>query len=197
MNVLFFSDIHNNEKLLDEIIKKSKNVDLLVCLGDLSDIGKNYDNLLEKLNNTKKITLIIAGNNEKPNLMKEAIEKYENIISIENETYTDVISFLGIGGSTITPFNTPYEMSEDEYEKKLSKFKYADVLVSHCPPKNTKLDKISVGIHIGSNSVRKWIELNQPKYCACGHVHERAGVKEKIGKTLCFNPGPKGMIIKL
>ena len=197
MNVLFFSDIHNNIKWLNEIIEKSKNVDLIVCLGDLSDMGKNYDLFLEKLNNIKKKILIISGNNETPNMMHESIEKYENIISIEEKKYIDVTSFLGIGGSTISPFNTPYELSEEEYEKKLLKFKYVDVLVTHCPPKNTKLDKIKSGLHIGSTSIRKWIELNQPKYCACGHVHERIGIKEKIGRTLCFNPGHKGMIIKL
>ncbi|MEM2929882.1 MAG: hypothetical protein QW797_03360 [Thermoproteota archaeon] len=54
-----------------------------------------------------------------------------------------------------------------------------------------------MGEHIGSVEVRRFIEEESPALCLCGHVHERAGLSEKIGRTLVINPGPRGMITEL
>jgi Icc-related predicted phosphoesterase len=45
-----------------------------------------------------------------------------------------------------------------------------------------------VFVHVGSESVRRIIEKNQPLIGLHGHIHESKGV-EKLGRTLCFNPG--------
>jgi len=198
MKVLFFSDIHGKKELMEKIIKKSKQADLLVCCGDLSNMGKNFDEMLEMLDSTNKKVLIIPGNNETPDFVVEGTEEYENIICIEEEIYQDLdIKFLGIGGGTISPFNTVYELSEEEFKEKLDNFSGINILVSHTPPKNTILDKTSSGLHIGSDSVRQWIEENEPKYCCCGHVHECAGKETMVNSTLCFNPGYEGRLIEL
>ncbi|MDD2678442.1 MAG: YfcE family phosphodiesterase, partial [Candidatus Nanoarchaeia archaeon] len=107
------------------------------------------------------------------------------------------IKFLGIGGGTISPFKTLYELSEDEFKKKLEKFKGIDCLISHTPPKNTSLDAVKKGIHIGSGEIYKWIMDNSPRICCCGHVHENEGKDEIVGKTFCFNPGKKGLIMEI
>jgi Icc-related predicted phosphoesterase len=52
-------------------------------------------------------------------------------------------------------------------------------------------------MHIGSFSIGQWVSNYQPKLHCCGHVHEAAGKETKIGKTLCFNPGPKGRMIEI
>lgn len=198
MKVLFFTDVHGSMKSVKEVVKKSEKVDLITCCGDLSRMGSGYDELINELSKTKKIILIIPGNNETPSFVKEAIKDYDNIHCVHEEIYQDKgIKFLGLGGSTATPFNTPYELTETEYDNKLKKFSKVNILISHCPPKNTKLDKTSKGMNVGSFSIRKWIEKNQPDFCACGHVHENQGKEEKIGKTLCFNPGKTGRIIKI
>jgi hypothetical protein len=199
MKVLFFTDLHADKIALKELIKKSKEADLIVCAGDLSVLGKGFGEMLEDLDNIGKKILIIPGNNETPNFLEEGIDDYNNFINIHDSVYQDLnIKFLGIGGGTISPFNTPYEMSEGEFNKILSK--HSDditVLVSHTPPKNTILDKTKTGLNIGSTSVLSWIKKNQPKICCCGHLHENSGKELMIGNTLCFNPGKKGRIIKL
>ncbi|MEM2517675.1 MAG: phosphoesterase, partial [Candidatus Bathyarchaeia archaeon] len=69
----------------------------------------------------------------------------------------------------------------------------------HCPPINTLLDiapkldkdlKVSLRetIAAGSAAVRKAIEKYQPLLGLHGHIHESRGI-EKIGRTLCINPG--------
>ncbi|MDD4353763.1 MAG: YfcE family phosphodiesterase, partial [Candidatus Nanoarchaeia archaeon] len=102
-----------------------------------------------------------------------------------------------LGGGTLSPFNTVYELSEDEFKKKLKKVSKIDCLISHSPPKNTPLDVIPNGMHIGSSEIFKWVMDNNPRICCCGHVHETAGKDENLGKTYCFNPGPKGVILEI
>lgn len=199
MKALFFSDIHGDFNALKKIIKKSEKADIVICAGDLSKMGQNLQQLIDELGKiNNKIILIIPGNNETPRMINESIDDYENIIMVHEENYQDKnIKFFGIGGGTISPFNTSYELSEDEIKKKLSKAKEVDCLISHSPPKGSLLAKIESGLDIGSQEVYKWIMKNNPRVCCCAHVHENEGKEDTIGKTYCFNPGPNGMIIDL
>jgi hypothetical protein len=199
MKVLFFSDIHGDLNALKKIIKKSGKAELVICAGDLSNMGENLQSLIDELSGIEnKKVLIIPGNNETPEMILESIDDYKNIISINEEIYQDKnITFFGVGGGTISPFNTVYELSEDEFKRKLKNLKKIDCLISHCPPKNTLLDAVFGGLHVGSSEIFKWIMDNQPRICCCGHIHENAGKEEKLGSTLCFNPGPRGIILEL
>ena len=103
------------------------------------------------------------------------------------------MKFLGFGGAA-TPFNTIFEPSEDDIKKSLDRMskevkKQNFVLVVHNPPKNTKLDLISNGDHVGSDSIRKFIEEKQPLVSISAHIHESTGI-DKIGNTIVFYPGP-------
>ncbi|MBN1923660.1 MAG: metallophosphoesterase family protein [Nanoarchaeota archaeon] len=198
MKVLFFTDVHGDVKTAKKLVEKSRKADLAVCAGDLSRLGEGFGEVISELKKMKKL-LLIPGNNETPEFVNEATEEYDNILIIEDDVYQDLeIRFLGIGGGSISPFNTPYELTDEEFRNKLDK--YGDnitVLVSHTPPKNTKLDKTRNGLHIGSFAIGEWIKKNQPRLCCCGHVHECQGQEEMIGNTLCFNPGPEGVIKEL
>ena len=37
----------------------------------------------------------------------------------------------------------------------------------------------------------------QPDYVLCGHLHDNAGKKDKIGKSLVINPGWEGMMLEI
>jgi Icc-related predicted phosphoesterase len=71
------------------------------------------------------------------------------------------------------------------------------IFVSHCPPLNTPLDVIASGAHVGSLSIRRFIEQWSAKGLLLaslhGHVHEspkRTGeMATHINTTLCINPG--------
>lgn len=67
------------------------------------------------------------------------------------------------------------------------------IYVTHAPPYATKLDVLYSGRHIGSRSVRKFIEQHGPPLTLHGHIHESYRMTEKIrdrvGDTLCINPG--------
>jgi Icc-related predicted phosphoesterase len=71
------------------------------------------------------------------------------------------------------------------------------IFVSHSPPFNTPLDVIYNGNHVGSMSIRKFIDKWSKKGLLIaafhGHIHEspdRSGsIQTTIGSALCFNPG--------
>ncbi|MEK6571374.1 MAG: metallophosphoesterase [Bacteroidota bacterium] len=62
------------------------------------------------------------------------------------------------------------------------------VFVPHTPPLNTKVDKIFLGRHVGSTSVREFIEREQPDVVICGHIHEARG-QDTIGRSKIVNCG--------
>ena len=62
------------------------------------------------------------------------------------------------------------------------------ILITHNPPKDTKTDMISGGIHVGSEKVRAWIEEHKPFFVVTGHIHESFGI-DYIGETPVINPG--------
>ena len=67
------------------------------------------------------------------------------------------------------------------------------IFVSHSPPHGTSLDLIGQESHVGSQSIREFLERNSPRLSLHGHIHESPYVskryKEKLGGTLCVNPG--------
>lgn len=199
MRVFACSDIHLRLSLLDEALKNSRSADLAVCLGDLTVYGKGLEAALEKLRALNTNVFVIPGNNEAPGELGEKASQRGIVFLHGEKKFFKGLVFAGVGGSLPTPFNTPFEMGEDEFKRLLSGFRGIGslVLLSHTPPFNTSLDLTSTGEHIGSVELRRFIEEESPLACLCGHVHEAAGVSERIGETLVLNPGPRGMMIEL
>jgi Icc-related predicted phosphoesterase len=67
------------------------------------------------------------------------------------------------------------------------------IYVMHSPPWGTHLDGIQGGHHVGSRAIRNFIASGQPLLSLHGHIHEgprlSGDYKDRIGKTLCVNPG--------
>ena len=108
----------------------------------------------------------------------------------------------GLGGSLPCPGRTPNEYSEAEgaaYLREIRAFCGGDgarlILVSHQPPFDTAADLLPSGRHVGSHTLRAFIDEVQPAYCLTGHIHEAAS-RTQVGRTVVLNPGPfsKGKI---
>jgi len=102
--------------------------------------------------------------------------------------------FMGLGGAAASLFRAPFELDEAEADQILAGTVGASssqfsVLVSHCPPKDTKVDLAAGRWHVGSEAVRRFIEENRPTLVICGHIHEAQGI-DAIGKTSIVNVGP-------
>ncbi|MBI3698495.1 MAG: metallophosphoesterase, partial [Acidobacteria bacterium] len=103
------------------------------------------------------------------------------------------------GYSNPTPFNTPGEYSEAELARRLEKFGGLAplVLVCHCPPVATNLDRIGPNRHGGSSAVKTFLDRHPPEYFFCGHIHECGGVETRLGQTVAVNLGKKGYLLEL
>ncbi|MBS7656477.1 MAG: metallophosphoesterase [Candidatus Bathyarchaeia archaeon] len=197
MKVLVGTDFHGKQSVFEAFMEKAEEnkADVMVVCGDITHFGSLQEarRLLSLLTDTRIPVLFVPGNCDPPSLVGVDIEGV-TCIHGKNVTYDDV-TFLGVGASPPTPFSTPFEMTEDKIMEALNQasnnlpLSRWVVLISHSPPNGTLLDKTSFGHHVGSLSVRKYIEENQPSMVFCGHIHEAKG-KEKIGKTLVVNPGP-------
>ena len=188
MKILCISDLHGSSNVCDKI----GDVDVLVVTGDITHFAgrERAIEVLEGLKCTKKM-LAVQGNCDNFDVNEALVELGCGLHS--RGEIIDGIGFFGLGGSDPTPFNTPQEYEEDVlwdfliegYEKiKDTKIK---VLVSHTPPKDTKVDLAGSG-HVGSVKVREFVEKYQPDLVLCGHIHEAKG-SDKIGKTVIVNPG--------
>jgi Icc-related predicted phosphoesterase len=194
MRILVISDIHRRKNAVlksAEIASRAK-IDLILVLGDIShnDLEEAIS-LLEILAKIKKV-LFIPGNMDSKKLLSWTEKNIVNI-HCKVETIQKNLRILGLGGSSITPFNTSIEFNEEEMSACLNESsKYLKdekfIFASHCPPKNTKIDKTHFGLHGGSTSVYKFIEQKTPIINICGHIHEAYGI-DYIGDTIVVNSG--------
>jgi hypothetical protein len=106
---------------------------------------------------------------------------------------------IGLGYSNPTPFDTPGEYSEEELATRLHAFDGVKpmIAVCHAPPWGTALDRITNLKHVGSRSMREFIEREQPRFFFCGHIHEAAGAQDTLGITSAMNVGKKGYLLDL
>ncbi len=69
------------------------------------------------------------------------------------------------------------------------------IFVCHAPPFSKYLDAERPDIHVGSKSVTDFIKKTKPVLSLHGHIHfspkNSGAYKEKIGDTLCVQPGQK------
>lgn len=67
------------------------------------------------------------------------------------------------------------------------------ILVTHCPPADTRCDVLYDGRHAGSKAIRQWIEWCQPMLTLHGHIHESPTMSgsfaDRINSTWVVNPG--------
>lgn len=196
MKIINIVDIHGNIKPIDSIGDALASADLVIIAGDLTNFGGAEDarEVLEAVGKYNKNILAVTGNCDKKEVDEYLFAKDMNLHG--KTVDMDGISITGAGGSLPCPSPTPNVYTEEEYGE-IFEGANADadggpgILVSHQPPFDTLNDKISNGTHVGSKTVREYIERYQPLVCFTGHIHEAPGI-DTIGRTKIVNPGPLG-----
>jgi len=192
--IIGLTDVHGSIASIERMHDIINEADIVLFVGDITNFGREKETarVVSPVMEKAKKVLAVSGNCD----YKE-VDNYLDTCGINlhgiGET-VDGIGFVGLGGSLITPFNTPNELTEDEIEDFLNQGHGqipADipmVLVSHQPPFKTNCDRLSSGDHVGSEKVRRFIEKNHPLICFTGHIHESTGM-DQIGDTYVINPG--------
>jgi len=201
VRMLAFTDFHGKDEAFvraKELIRNHKWNCVLVA-GDI----ENYDGELAKRRLSELAEpgiplFFVPGNMDSADL-----SSWPGINSVHalhgKSAKTDDIYLVGLGGSPLGPFSTPFQIPEETAVQLMDEAmvgfeKGSLVLVSHCPPKNTKLDLVPSGEHAGSVAVRDFIEKYKPALVISGHIHEAKGT-DSMGETMLVNTGNYAEII--
>ena len=195
MKILVFSDIHGDHRALERLM--AMEADYYFAAGDLCSWGRGLDRCGEIMQRRGERVYVLPGNHESADLTSALSAKF-GLRNFHERSFQEAgFHIAGLGYSTPTPFNTPGEYTEEEMAQHLATFAALKplILICHCPPYRTALDRVREGVHAGSRAVRQFIEEHQPEFFFCGHIHEAAGVTAQIGATRGVNAGPKGYLL--
>jgi Icc-related predicted phosphoesterase len=197
MRLVVFTDIHGNLSRVQEILMAEHPCDALIVGGDLTTMGtpEEAERALRALGHPARPVLAVAGNMDPP-AIDEAFRRLG--VSLDGcGIIMGGVGLFGVSAAPVSPLRTPNEISEAEITRRAERG-WNDVatarwkiFVPHAPPKDTSLDRLPGGRHVGSTAVRTFIERFQPDLVLCGHIHEARGT-ERLGKTLMVNCGPAG-----
>ena len=184
---LVLSDVHGREWVAERAreIMEEKDLDEVVLLGDITHFGPPHfaGSFIRALG---RRCYAIPGNCDPPGTLafieRNAISLHGRKVEVDGRTW------VGLGGSNPTIFNTPFELTEEEIACDLAPLMEPGmVLVLHCPPHGT-FDGTFSGRHVGSTAIRDLIEKVRPSVVLSGHIHEDRGVVRKDG-VWYMNPG--------
>ncbi|RKX73098.1 MAG: hypothetical protein DRP87_19490, partial [Spirochaetes bacterium] len=193
MKLFAITDIHGNPRYLRDVEAEVKTSDLVIIAGDITNFGsrKAAAEIIDTILSLNANIVAVAGNCDEPDVADFLREKEIDLhgkIRLKNG-----ISFSGVGGSLPAPVYTPNTLSDEEIEDILKNAMEKNpnnplILVTHNPPYRTKVDRVMGVRHVGSKSIRKFIEERKPLLCISGHIHESVGI-DRLEDTLLVNPG--------
>jgi Icc-related predicted phosphoesterase len=196
LKILAFTDFHGNQAAYQAAkgLIANEKPDFVIVAGDII----NYDvdqarKFLADLASAGRPVYFVPGNMDSAEL--GAWSGAKNVYGLHGRCESlEGVSLIGLGGSPHGPFSTVFEYSEGDaarlLETAVRDYRGGHlILVSHCPAHNTRLDQVASGEHVGSMSVRRFVEKTQPVLVVSGHVHEAQGT-DAIGSTTLVNTGP-------
>lgn len=197
MKLLVFSDIHSDLKALDRLL--ATEADYYFAAGDLCNWGRALDATGEVMKSRADQVYILPGNHESADQISAFCARFGFHDFHGQRMEIGRYHVGGLGYSSPTPFNTPGEYSEEQMAARLARFDGLKplVMICHCPPYGSTLDRVREDTHAGSRAVRDFVAREQPEYLFCGHIHEAAGSSEAMGKTTVVNAGKKGYLLQL
>ena len=195
MVIITLADIHAHTIAISALGKQLRSADLVLLSGDITHFGHKREMaaMIGLIRSFNPSLFAVSGNCDYPDAGEFLTEENICLNGLSREFQGH--AFFGLSGSLPCPGKTPDEYTEEEFEIFLRDLPIdpglPGIMVSHQPPYGTINDQVSPGVHVGSKSIRKFIEEQQPLVCFTGHIHEGTGI-DHIGKTAVVNPGPAG-----
>ena len=199
VRLLLFSDLHRNLEAAANLVRMSRDVDVVLGAGDFGTMRQGVEEVIGALSAIDRPAVLVAGNSESPEELAAACQAWPSANVLHGSgAQIAGIGFWGVGGAIpVTPFGSwSYDFTEEQAANLLSTCPDRCVLVSHSPPYGA-VDLNSSGRRVGSESIRRAVEEKTPLLCVCGHIHECGGKTENIGATPVVNAGPEGIVWEL
>ena len=126
------------------------------------EVNKQYEQIFDAMPTP---TYITYGNVDRPefwpNFKKEGMTVLDGqVVEIGG------LKFGFVGGGLKTPYRTPYEITDEEFQKNVDALGPVDVLCSHIPPliADITFDVVARRFERGSLALLEYIKKYQPKY---------------------------------
>jgi Icc-related predicted phosphoesterase len=193
VRILAFSDLHRNLGQAAQLVAMSAQADVVVGAGDFASIHEGLGETIEALAPISAPTLLVPGNNETEDALREAASGWSAATVLHGEgTEIEGVEFFGLGaGIPVTPWDWSFDLDEEAAGERLAPCPQGAVLVLHSPPRG-HCDTNGSGDHFGSEALMRAIEEKRPRLAMCGHIHESWGCESRIGETPLHNLGPQG-----
>jgi Icc-related predicted phosphoesterase len=195
MNIVAITDLHGRVGYLEQMGKALSEADLVILSGDITHFGKDREAkaVIDAVLRFNGKVYAVPGNCDYPGVLtcleNERMSLHRRVVMVEGHV------IAGVGGSLPCPGMTPNEFGEEEFEGFLGELEKVIprgkplVFVSHQPPRDTVCDLAGGKKHVGSVSIRAFIEKTRPLVCFSGHIHEGVGIGS-VGASRVVNPGP-------
>lgn len=195
MKLLALTDIHGAYDTAEAILSRESSCHGVIIGGDLTTNGtpEEAEAALRRFAQYGIPLYTVAGNMD-PASLEDAFARASTLINGRGVLLDD-LGLFGVSGSPVTPMRTPYEISEDEIALRAHagwkdvQAARRTIFVPHAPPRDTAVDVIRSGQHVGSTAVRRFIDQHHPQAVVCGHIHEARGI-DHLGTTIVVNCGP-------
>jgi len=197
--IMAVGDFHGDQLFAKQLAKKAieENVEIIILAGDITLANLDIKNLIGPFAKKEKRILLIPGNHETPEtteFLSRMYAPYTHHLH-GNHFQKNNIGFFGAGTANMGPGQIPDSMIFELLEKSHEKIKDLDhkIMVTHIHPKDSKSELTGFR---GSPAVKEAILKFKPKIAICSHIHEAAGLEEKIGETLVINVSKKEFIFE-
>jgi uncharacterized protein len=199
MKLCLISDIHGDLTYLQACAGVMQDADAVLLCGDITHFGGRREaaSILDEVSIYSDSIFGVIGNCDTREVAEELTARGINLHA-SGRVFAGV-PFFGMEGSLSGPASTPTTYSEHQLESFLRSGRKTvenlggavsnSILVCHTPPHGGATDRVMQIKHIGSTSLRRFIESEKPAACFCGHAHEARAV-DTIGATRVINPGP-------
>jgi uncharacterized protein len=198
VKILAFSDLHCDLQQGARLVEMAAGADVVIGAGDFASVHDGLEETIGVLASIKTPTVLVPGNNETVDALREAADGWSAATVLHGEgTTIDGTEFYGLGaGIPVTPWDWSFDLDDDAATEMLAGCPEEAVLVLHSPPKD-HCASAGGGGNFGSPALLRAIEDKRPRLAVCGHIHESWGCESQVGPTPIRNLGPKGTWIEV
>jgi len=199
IKILAVGDIHGDTGLVKKLAEKAEkeNVDLVILTGDLTFFDSSTKNLIGPFVKAKKEVLLLHGNHESIATIDFLSKLYPSTKNLHGYSFIkNDIGIFGAGGAEMEFNKTGNTEIFDILKKGNENLKGVKkkIMVTHMHPRGSKSEFSGFP---GSKGIKKAIEKFKPDIALFSHIHEGAGIEEKIGKTKLINVSRKAKIFEI
>src|SRR4051795_2016624 len=98
MKILAFSDLHRDLAQGAQLVKMSAEADVVIGAGDFASVHEGLEETIDALAAIKKPTVLVPGNNETDEALREAAASWSAATVLHGGGATiDGVDFFGIG----------------------------------------------------------------------------------------------------